>query len=120
MLQQPKTCASQVYLGSFRPFAKTLPYRRSIDWSQRMLFAGEMSCLAANGGRVAKALGQWLDHVTEFYGSKLRDMRDEGRAIFVRHLSWARGGGAVDTLLDEVHSMIAGDDLDDVPYDDDE
>jgi hypothetical protein len=95
-----------VHLGEFAPMEGALPFQASVYWPSIMLFAGNMTCLAADGGRVAKSLGTWLDGVAAAHGRAVRQMSAHGQLMFVRHLSWAKGGGAMDSLLAEMHAHM--------------
>jgi hypothetical protein len=92
-----------VHFGALAPFVRALPFQRQVYWPGLMLFAGNMTCLAANKGRVVKLLGAWLDDVATAHRERLWRTSEHGRRMFLRYLSWAEGGGALDSLLAELH-----------------
>jgi hypothetical protein len=96
-----------VHFGDFAPFVGWLPFQRQVHWPGLMLFAGNMTCLASDNGRVAKSLGAWLEDVATVHSERLWRTSEYVQRMFERHLSWAEGGGALDNLLAELQAQMA-------------
>jgi hypothetical protein len=92
-----------VVLGSFDHLVANLPFSRSIDWTQILLFSGTLQCVGGDLERSAI----WLQSVSNEFDSVTR-IREAGREVFRGALSYTRGTGLVTALLHELaHELVA-------------
>lgn len=95
-----------VAMGEPQQLVATLPFHHSVDWGKIMLFPGSMECLAADNGKQAKLLAQFLiTHFMHRSGSaeqkNVHNMLKRASIAFRAHLNYDRPG-IVDALVREM------------------
>ena len=95
-----------VAMGEPQQLVATLPFHHSVDWGKIMLFPGSMECLAADNGKQAKLLAQFLiTHFMHRSGSaeqrNVHNMLKRASIAFHDHLNYDRPG-IVDALVREM------------------
>eukprot|EP00927_Polykrikos_kofoidii_P044188 TRINITY_DN38223_c0_g3_i1.p1 TRINITY_DN38223_c0_g3~~TRINITY_DN38223_c0_g3_i1.p1 ORF type:complete len:847 (-),score=134.38 TRINITY_DN38223_c0_g3_i1:197-2458(-) len=89
-----------VSFGTFDRLVHNLPFRRTIDWSQLIIFAGSLRCVEND----VENIGRWLQHLNDdaFHGDVISRMSSAGRQVFQSALSYIKPGGMVLALLREL------------------
>lgn len=86
-------------LGNFEQLAENLPFRKSVDWTRSILFAGSLQCVGKDGGEQI----QWMSDLTRTDPAAIRATAEAGRAVFRDYLSYQRNGlGVADAVLVEL------------------
>ncbi|KAG8468695.1 hypothetical protein KFE25_013778 [Diacronema lutheri] len=87
-----------VHIGRFELMRSNLPFPHHVDWGAVAIFAGGVDCLQrVNASATLGALLEAIDP------RLLRAASAHARAVYVRTLSFGRGGGAPSALLRELY-----------------
>jgi len=88
-----------VIFGSFDQLVANLPFRRTIDWTQVLLFSGSLQCVAHDLEQSVK----YLKHLATGLSPSVEErMRTSGREVFRKALSYTHGNGLVTALMTEL------------------
>ena len=91
-----------VSVGSSERLMDNLPFKRSIDWTRVLLFAGSLECIEKDGWQTA----QWLNRLQE--KTQVLMMGETGQEIFRNYLAYDQNStGLVGALLRELEYEVA-------------
>lgn len=90
-----------VYIGRFELMRYNLPFPHHVDWGACALFVGSVECLERTN--TSAALGALLEAIDP---TLLGSASTRLRAEYARTLSFERGGGALDALLQEIYIVL--------------
>mmetsp|Transcript_19345 Transcript_19345/g.42208 ORF Transcript_19345/g.42208 Transcript_19345/m.42208 type:complete len:699 (-) Transcript_19345:41-2137(-) len=91
-----------VVMSDFDGIARNLPFSKTVDWSQHLLFGGSLQCTSGDVGGST----QWLGAAHDRYELTGRQMRQNLKKLFREHLSYTKGHGLVTSLLSELRFYL--------------
>lgn len=94
-----------VYLGNATEMVLNLPFPRTIDWRNLMLFAGDLQCASEHLHEISQRLVAISDRKPAYGGAAWQAMSHAGKLQFHNFLNYRRRGLG-DALLRELQSML--------------
>jgi hypothetical protein len=96
-------------MGAPQPLANganNMPFRSSVNWSSLVIFAGGMKCLNTNQRSVALSLGRMLSARSQSpeFEKEFEIECHRRREVYLRSLSYYKGGGVATALLTELYN----------------
>eukprot|EP00927_Polykrikos_kofoidii_P085813 TRINITY_DN9422_c0_g1_i1.p1 TRINITY_DN9422_c0_g1~~TRINITY_DN9422_c0_g1_i1.p1 ORF type:complete len:702 (+),score=81.13 TRINITY_DN9422_c0_g1_i1:88-2193(+) len=91
-----------VVLGDYDAFQKNLPFKKTINWADLVLFGGSLRCAATNFEHYLR----WLRRLNRVPSSDLDTLRSKNQAIFYNVLSYAVSPMLVNALLVELEGAL--------------